>query len=458
MELYDTRGFWLFKKICSIFHTLLEKQRDKLSLSKEQTLKIAEQNNNNTFILLHIVFSIEIIKTIIFFIKYHGYSRDEKVMFNYLFFLLFICILLLLVNFLIKKSKTDNIFLQNLSFYTSMLFAFGCSVYRTIAYDDILIGIIIYSLISIVILTFCNPEPRAFSCYAIIPAIFFFMQIYSVHNFRTANDFILFYIVLCILAFFKRSIIKRDYERENQLKTAKESLEKEFAKQSAELEYQAIELLHQNKKVMKIQDETIIGLSNLVENRDEDTGQHVKRTSKYVYCIALKAFEKKLYKSILDENFIELIQKAAPMHDIGKIIIPDAILKKPARLTPEEFEKIKLHTVEGYRIVQEVLGKSEEPDYISMASDVALSHHEKWNGEGYPRQLKGEQIPLSARIMAIADVFDALISHRCYKPAMSYEEAFTTIKESSGTHFDPELVNIFLENSDEIIKISERYK
>ena len=181
-----------------------------------------------------------------------------------------------------------------------------------------------------------------------------------------------------------------------------------------------------------------------MENRDFDTGEHVRRTSAYVELIAKKAQKEGFYKNILTDNFINLLEKAAPMHDIGKIVIPDSILKKPGKLTSEEFEEIKRHTTEGGRIVHEVLGENEEPEYVNIASDVATFHHEKWDGSGYPYHKKGEDIPLSARIMAIADVYDALVSPRCYKLPMSPEEAFKIISESSGSHFDPILAELFL--------------
>lgn len=138
------------------------------------------------------------------------------------------------------------------------------------------------------------------------------------------------------------------------------------------------------------------------------------------------------------------------MHDIGKIAVPDHILQKPGRLTPEEFETIKQHACEGGKIVREVLGSIEEKEYVEIASDVAAYHHEKWDGSGYNQGLAGEDIPLSARIMAVADVFDALVSKRCYKEAMPMEEAFDEIERSAGTHFDPRLAEVFLDLRDEI--------
>ena len=166
-----------------------------------------------------------------------------------------------------------------------------------------------------------------------------------------------------------------------------------------------------------------------------------------------KELQKKgLYPDILNDKYISQLVKAAPLHDVGKIMIPDNILLKPGKLTPEEFEIIKTHSVEGGRIIRETFTDLEDREYVQIADDVATYHHEKWDGTGYMGQLKGEEIPLSARIMAIADVFDALLSKRCYKEAMSQEESFQIIQESSGTHFDPVLVETFLGMKEEIVE------
>lgn len=210
-------------------------------------------------------------------------------------------------------------------------------------------------------------------------------------------------------------------------------------------------------RLIQIQNSTILGLSSLVEERDADTGGHVQRTSDYVKTIATLLMEKGYYKNIIDDNYIQYLEKAAPMHDIGKIVVPDAVLKKPGRLTPEEFEEMKRHALEGGRIIMEVLSDYDDKSYIKISKDISTFHHEKWNGSGYPNGLKGEQIPLSARIMAIADVFDALVSPRIYKEPMSYEKAFEIIEEGKGQHFDPLVAEVFLENKEIMISINENY-
>ena len=211
-----------------------------------------------------------------------------------------------------------------------------------------------------------------------------------------------------------------------------------------EISDQAKEIQAQNEKVIAMQNNTIIGMANLVENRDVDTGEHIKRASFYVKILAEEARKTLEYKNILTDRYISLLVKAAPMHDIGKIVVPDAVLKKPGKLTLDEFLQIQRHTVEGARIVHEVLDDNSDPEYIKMAADIALCHHEKWNGSGYPQQLANIDIPVCARIMAVADVFDALVSIRCYKESLSTDEAFKIIQTSSGTHFDPVLVECFL--------------
>ena len=222
--------------------------------------------------------------------------------------------------------------------------------------------------------------------------------------------------------------------------------------------FQAEKLQTQNEKIINYQKNTILSLSNLVENRDNDTGEHVRRTSTYVYLLAKATRASGYYKEILNERYVDMLYRAAPMHDIGKIAVSDLILKKPGRLTPEEYEQMKIHTTRGEQIIKDVLGPSNEAEYVNLAAEIAKSHHEHWDGTGYPDQLKEEQIPLSARVMAIADVFDALVTQRCYKQAFPLEQAFNIIRDSSGTHFDPVLVEVFLENKRAIIDILNRYQ
>lgn len=228
-------------------------------------------------------------------------------------------------------------------------------------------------------------------------------------------------------------------------------------KLEAQINKKSKEVLYQNTKINRLQNHIINSLAALVENRDTDTGEHIQRTSAYVEIIARKAFENHIYPDVINEQFISLVTRAAPMHDIGKIVVPDEILKKPGRLTPEEFEQMKRHTTEGGRIIEEIVGISEDKKYLQTAIDVSKAHHERWDGKGYPNNLKGDEIPVSSRIMAIADVFDALVSPRCYKDPISVDEAVKIIREEEGSHFDPILVEVFLSEPEQIRQVLRTY-
>lgn len=195
--------------------------------------------------------------------------------------------------------------------------------------------------------------------------------------------------------------------------------------------------------ILHIKDMMVLGMADMVESRDNNTGGHIKRTSEVVKIFAGRLMEF-CNEFDFDNTFLLQVAKAAPMHDLGKISIEDAVLRKPGKFTDEEFAEMKRHTTEGARIVENLLLGVENESFVQIAKNVAHYHHEKWNGQGYPNQLSGEDIPIEARIMALADVFDALVSKRCYKEAYSYEKAFKIIEESLGTHFDPELGRIFL--------------
>ena len=198
-----------------------------------------------------------------------------------------------------------------------------------------------------------------------------------------------------------------------------------------------------SEQVTDMQDSIIKGMATMVESRDNSTGGHILRTSD---CIQIFADEllKHSEKYLLSPDFCMLLVKAAPMHDLGKIAVDDSILRKPGIFTPEEYEKMKEHAAKGAVIVEKVLSNINNDEFRQIAINVAHYHHEKWDGTGYPEHLKGEEIPLEARIMALADVFDALVSKRCYKEAKSFDEAFEIIKNDLGRHFDPEMGQIFI--------------
>jgi len=173
--------------------------------------------------------------------------------------------------------------------------------------------------------------------------------------------------------------------------------------------------------------------------------------------LAKYAVQEGFYQELLSPEYIQLLGKAAALHDIGKIIIPDNILKKPAKLTPEEFEQIKTHTTEGAKIIREIFGPIQTTAFTNTAIEIASSHHERWDGKGYPSGLSGVTIPLSARFMSIADVFDALTTPRCYKKSFIFEDAVSIIKEGRGSQFDPVITDIFLKNKNAFKDILEKY-
>ena len=210
-------------------------------------------------------------------------------------------------------------------------------------------------------------------------------------------------------------------------------------------EFLEAEVVKRTREVMAIQDVTILAMASMAETRDTDTGNHIRRTQRYVKALAWKLSTHPRFSSFLTSQNINLLFKSAPLHDIGKVGIPDRILLKPGRLTPEEFEIMKTHTTLGRDAIahaEQELGADVE--FLTLAKEIAYSHQEKWDGSGYPQGLAGDQIPISARLMAVADVYDALISRRVYKDAMPHEQAVDIIKQTSGRHFDPDVVDAFL--------------
>ena len=205
-----------------------------------------------------------------------------------------------------------------------------------------------------------------------------------------------------------------------------------------------------HERVSNMQSGMISFMAEVVENRDDNTGGHIKRTAKYVEIIAKELKRKGVYSDILTDRYMEDMVVAAPLHDMGKIHIPDAVLNKPGRLTEEEFEIMKTHSKAGEELLVHAKAELGESEYLNIAVEMAAYHHEWWNGKGYPYGMSGEEIPLCARIMAVADVFDALTSKRCYKNAMPLEKAYAIIREESGTHFDPAVVEAFFAAMEDI--------
>jgi putative two-component system response regulator len=219
-----------------------------------------------------------------------------------------------------------------------------------------------------------------------------------------------------------------------------------------------LEVAKRTKEVIAIQDVTILAMASLAETRDSDTGNHIRRTQFYVKALAEKLREHPRFAWFLTEANISMLFKSAPLHDIGKVGIPDRILLKPGRFEPDEFEIMKTHTTLGRDAIEHAenaLGIS--VDFLVFAKSIALSHQEKWDGSGYPQGLSGDDIPIAARLMAIADVYDALISRRIYKESMSHEKAVQIMSDGRNNHFDPDMLDAFLNIQEEFKTIANRF-
>ncbi|MBL6957361.1 MAG: response regulator [Rhodospirillales bacterium] len=209
-----------------------------------------------------------------------------------------------------------------------------------------------------------------------------------------------------------------------------------------------------------VQDATIVAMGSLAETRDNETGNHIRRTQRYIRALAEKLGGLEQFRDQLTPETITLLFKSAPLHDIGKVGIPDRILLKPGRLDPDEFEIMKTHARLGEEAIEAAEGMIADEEagaFLAYAREIAIGHHEKWDGSGYPAGLSGGDIPLSARLMAVADVYDALISRRVYKPPFTHEETVAMIEEGRGSHFDPVMVDAFLEIESEFRSIAEKY-
>lgn len=234
-----------------------------------------------------------------------------------------------------------------------------------------------------------------------------------------------------------------------------ESARKELLNQNEILEERVKE---RTREIELTQEAMIDAFATLAEYRDPETGGHIKRTKNYVKVMATKLSTLNEYKEFLTKDVIEKYYSSAPLHDIGKIGIRDEILLKPGRLTSEEFDEMKKHTLLGLKVLEEASQNLGEKSFLKYAMEFSKYHHERWDGKGYPEGLSKADIPLAGRIMAIADVYDALISKRVYKPAFSHEEAVELIRQGSNSQFDPSLVDVFLGISNQFYDISQKYK
>ena len=259
------------------------------------------------------------------------------------------------------------------------------------------------------------------------------------------------FILTAALGWWREFVLRKDFASQAALKLARDGL----ASQNEVLESQVQKRTHE----LRIsQQATVLALAALVETRDNETGNHVRRTQQCVRALARQLQRHPNFAASLSDRRIDVLFEAAPLHDIGKVGIPDAILLKPGKLDAAEFEIMKTHTTLGYKAIeatQKRLGVALE--LLCCVEEIALRHHERWDGRGYPGGLAGSDIPLSARLMAVADVYDALISRRVYKDAVSHEQAVGIILEGKGTQFDPDVVDAFAAISSELRAIAERY-
>ncbi len=235
------------------------------------------------------------------------------------------------------------------------------------------------------------------------------------------------------------------------LKAAKDFLKDQNA-------YLESEVQRRTQEVSMIQDVTIMAMASLAETRDNETGNHIRRTQNYVRILARQLQGHPRFAAFLSDANIELLYKSAPLHDIGKVGIPDRILLKPDKLTPEEFEIMKTHTTLGRDAILHAEVRLNSPNtFLRFARDIAYAHQEKWDGSGYPLGLRGDEIPVAARLMAVADVYDALISRRVYKPPFPHEQAVQIISEGRGKHFDPDMVDAFLQVAEDFRSIAATF-
>ncbi len=237
-----------------------------------------------------------------------------------------------------------------------------------------------------------------------------------------------------------------------------EDLYQAICKMALDMAEQMRDIRHYSEATAQMQNGLIITMADMVENRDSDTGAHIQKTAEYVRIILNGLKEKGYYTAKLTSKYMMDVEMSAPLHDVGKINIPDAVLNKPGKLNDEEYEIMKYHTTAGKIILEKAINYVQGGNYLKEARNMAAYHHERWDGNGYPEGLHGEVIPLSARIMAVADVFDALASERVYKTAYSLDETVKIIKEGAGTQFDPKVVEAFVDNMDEVERVLRKYK
>ena len=247
------------------------------------------------------------------------------------------------------------------------------------------------------------------------------------------------------------SIVLARVRTQLELKQARDIL----SDQNSYLEAEVVRRMGENQLIQEV---SIHALARLAETRDPETGKHLRRTQEYVLTLARALRDNPRFTSYLDERTINALAQSAPLHDIGKVGIPDQILLKPGKLTPEEWEIMKTHAELGSNAIAQAEADAEKPvEFLAIAKLIARSHHEKWDGSGYPDALAGDAIPIAARLMALADVFDALTCKRVYKPAFTFDDAYRIIVDGRGSHFDPDIVDAFVREYPAFMSIAKAY-
>lgn len=248
-------------------------------------------------------------------------------------------------------------------------------------------------------------------------------------------------------------------EARDQLEKANAELREHEEKLDQLVQERTAQLLQRTEEMGEIKEATIVALSSLAETRDNETGNHIRRTQRYIRSLALHLRNHPRFREFLTEDNIDLLYKLAPLHDVGKVGIPDHILRKHGKLTKEEFEIMKTHTELGANAI--AIAENEvnnQSHFLRIARQIAVGHHEKWDGSGYPYGLRGDDIPIPARLMALADVYDAMSSRRVYKNAMHHDEVVATIIEAKGKHFDPDIVDAFVEIQNKFAEIAAEFR
>ena len=403
-----------------------------------------------------ITLQLGLLVVLIFILVSYIYSlyKSKKLKFNLFFLILIISIFymffdgitVLFVNDVIKVSRVTNIIFHALFLLSIDIFVFLSFYYLLTSETDIKIKTYIKVISFIPLLVNCltvlitvkdlefihgvttnySMGVAVYTCYISVAVYVLMILALLIIRYRYLPKIKKFTLISVVILFLSVSLIQALYNEAliSSIGVTCFSLALFFTQEDPAL-----------KEIKHYQNEMILGFATLVESRDESTGGHVRRTSKYVEIILESLMERKKFRSILTKEFISDLKLAAPMHDIGKVAIKDSILQKPGKLTEEEFEEIKFHTTKGEKIILNTFSHLNDSSYFKTCREVVLYHHEKWNGKGYPYGLKGDEIPLSARIMAVSDVFDAVSMKRCYRDALPLETCFKIILDGKNTDF-----------------------